>query len=424
MTQHDYSLVSCAFGTCLLAGLLLGARPGLAASCAAPDETAQCATLCSTPDECTACCAAMTPPTTDCGRACVHVRPPRPPRPARPGKPAIATTSATAAAGELSASCRLVQAGGRVEVELRVDNSTGVNLTSLMPASPTLQIEANAGFAVGVPKPAVYRTVRAGTPASFRWGGRFRAPGAVGISVSAFAQDDSGATMSTPLIDCGTAVYTQRPRPPRTRAGPHRPTVRGEAAQCAACHENPKMAFVAAKWSQSAHAHTYGVSEGNTFCAQCHSPLQADAGATATDNQAIPVEQWQGVTCSVCHPPEDKRAQWGTPLGLYDVATRTYTPLALADADLLCLNCHNGRNAPRFGDAGLRMMQRGVRCIDCHLARIASGDGNGGTAPAHDFKVVANLPASCGLVPGGCHAGGTQEWALEKIGSGAIHGNP
>ncbi len=180
---------------------------------------------------------------------------------------------------------------------------------------------------------------------------------------------------------------------------------------------------MAEKWSQSGHANSYGVSQGNTFCAQCHSPFQADASATANNNKPIAVEQWQGVTCSVCHPPQDKINQWGTPIALYDVATRTYTPLALADANLLCLNCHNGAHAPGIGGAGLLMMQSGVRCIDCHMAKIASGNRSVGEAAAHDFKVAANLPNSCGLAPNGCHASGTQAWALGEIRSGAIHGS-
>lgn len=183
------------------------------------------------------------------------------------------------------------------------------------------------------------------------------------------------------------------------------------------------MAFVADKWSESHHAESYGVSQGNTFCAQCHSPLQADPGATEANNVALSKSAWEGVTCPVCHPPDQQREQWGTPIGIYDVATGEYSPVSVADANELCTHCHTGpRHAPTFQGPGLTMLRRGVRCIDCHMAKIAARDPDVGMRRAHDFNVEANLPHSCGVVPGGCHSEMTEAWAKRQIAGGAIHG--
>jgi hypothetical protein len=424
MTQRGGWPLARALCVCLLVGMFLGARSASGASCAAPDDISQCSTLCSSSRDCIACCTSVSQQATQCKRSCLLIRPSRPTSP-----------GAQAAAGNLTANCRLLQAGGRVSITLRVQNTTGVMLKNVSPASPSLQADANTEFDLGAPRPTGYLMLRAGSFATFMWRGALRSDGAVGIAMSVSGTDPTGATISMPLVDCGTVTATQRSRHPvrPARPGPARPSTGGssppaaaqtEAQQCAACHENPKQAFVAAKWSESGHANSYGTVQGNTYCAQCHSPFQADANATKTNNQPIPTEQWQAVTCSVCHPPQEKMTEWGSPIALYDIATKTYSPLALADANILCLNCHNGSlYAPKFGDAGLLMMQTGVRCIDCHMSQITSVNRTEGQAAAHDFKVEANLPSSCGLGPGGCHGGNTNAWAVNEIRSGAIHPN-
>lgn len=427
VTAGGYWLLSLALGT-----WLWGVGPAIAATCAAPDDATQCATACSTSRDCMACCSAAPGDAVQCRRSCLSLHAPRPTHPhvsrPLPRRPTHAPGGPTAS-GNITASCSLQQAATRVDVTLRIENSTGATITTVLPANPSLQLEANTDFILSTsPSPPAYAAVQDGRAVTFLWRGRFNSAGAVGISVAAAARNANGATINTPLVDCGTATQMAgrqhvpvHPAPPPPQATP---TLQGEAAQCAACHDTPQMAFVANKWAQSMHANSYGVSQGNTFCAQCHSPFQADANASAANNKTIPLQQWQGVICSSCHPSSDNQQQWGTPIATYDVASQAYTPVALGDANQLCFHCHNGSHAAKFPDGpGLKMMQSGVRCIDCHMAKITTGLDNVANTATHDLKVEMNLPNSCGLVPGGCHGGGTPAWALEQIRSGAIHGS-
>ncbi len=394
MTPGRYRLVSRALGAWLFVGVLVGVSPAIAATNAHSSDQ----------------------------RLHPTVNRPQPQRP-------LHTRGGPTASGNIAASCHLLQVGSRVAVTLRVENSTGAKITNVVPTKPSLQVETNTKFVLSTsPRPPAYSAVRDGRAVTFGWRGSLNSAGAVGISASASAADSNGVTINTPLVDCGTATRLQRSpqhtqRPPGSRGPQRSPTLHGEAAQCSACHENPQMAFAANKWAQSMHANSYGVSQGNTFCAQCHSPFQADAQATATNNKPIPPEAWQGVTCSACHPSQTQMGAWGTPIATYDVATGTYTPVAVGDANQLCMHCHNGRHAARFEGYGLVMVQTGVRCIDCHMAKVPSGHPNVGDTAAHDSRVAANLPNSCGLFPGGCHSDRTRAWALQQIRSGAIHGS-
>ena len=183
------------------------------------------------------------------------------------------------------------------------------------------------------------------------------------------------------------------------------------------------MPFVVDKWMQSVHARSYGDVQGNTYCARCHSPFQADPAATHAENEPVPLETWQAITCSVCHPPHDLRVAWGTPIALYDVGTGEYSPLSLDDANVQCEQCHSGaRHARKFKAYGdLMFHKKDVRCIDCHMAKIPTGDEAVGRRASHTFNVVENLPWSCGTHAGGCHSNHKEEWALKQIQKGKIH---
>ncbi len=296
-----------------------------------------------------------------------------------------------------------------------------MDLTNVVAQSPLVQVEAGTKFSLGkAPSPRSYAVLLAGSTVIFRWQGRLSSSGAVGISASASAVAPSGATIDTPLVDCGT-IGASQPNPPATQE----PTdATPEATQCGGCHSSPHMAFVANKWKESAHASSYGPAQGNTYCATCHSPLQANAGATRTSNATIPEAQWQGVTCSVCHPPGAQRAEWNTPIATYDVTTRAYEPVPLWDADELCTHCHSEDHAPGFQGYGRVMYDAGVRCIDCHMAKIPADDPNVGQRAAHDFKVAANLPYSCGTYPGGCHMRRPEAWAARILVLGPLHAPP
>ena len=430
-----------------LCGLLVADIPAaLAGTCSAPDALLDCSANCTSLNACLHCCTRAHASGSTCRSGCSAVvsagRPVNAPRPAadrpqvarrpsRPTRPAPRSprrprptqqppTESTIDPGRFSASCHLDQARDRVVVSLEVKNDTGADLRTVIANQPLVQVEAGARLSLAkVPSPRAYAVILGGSSVSFQWQGRLSPTGAVGISASASAVAPNGQPIDTPLVDCGTVGQSQ-PNPPAPpaptdttpAAGPPTDTTTGDSAV---------VAFVRMKWSESLHADTYGPAQGNTFCARCHSPLQADAGATETDNVTIPEAQWQGVTCSVCHPSQAQKTASGSPIATYDVGTGTYASVPLEDADQLCTHCHTEEHAPGFQGYGVVMHQAGVRCIDCHMAKIPADDPSVGQRAAHDFKVAANLPYSCGTYPGGCHARRPETWARGILALGPIH---
>jgi hypothetical protein len=312
------------------------------------------------------------------------------------------------------------QVRDRVVVVLEVTNDTGADLRSVSAQQPLVQLATDTNLSLGrVSSPRSYPVILGGSTVSFEWQGRLSRGGAAGISASASAVAPSGESMATPLVDCGTIALSQ-PRPP-LQPTPTEPPRQATPTQATTGGEPAYVTFVRSKWSESRHADSYGAAQGNTFCARCHSPLQADAGADETHNAAIPEAQWQDVTCSVCHPSAAQRVAWGSPIARYDVATGTYESVPLADADMLCTHCHTGEFGIAFQGYGRVMHDAGVRCIDCHMAVIPADDPSVGQWPAHDFGVAANLPYSCGTFPGGCHARRPETWARSILTLGPLH---
>jgi len=179
-------------------------------------------------------------------------------------------------------------------------------------------------------------------------------------------------------------------------------------------------------WSSTAANHgwvqppgPYGEND-NTFCAYCHSPLQAD-GTSQFSNGAvinpITVSTFQAVTCASCHPSNAVAAQI---LAMYPTAESggetatllrgqdptkagSWIPLLPGQEDQFCLTCHE--QDPHNAQANsifLVMYDAGVTCIDCHMApyQIFTGTAGSPQPPLperfHDWKVAENLPYSCG----------------------------
>lgn len=163
----------------------------------------------------------------------------------------------------------------------------------------------------------------------------------------------------------------------------------------------------------------YGEND-NTFCAYCHSPLQAD-GTSQFSNGAVinpvTVSTFQAVTCASCHPSNTVAAEilatYPTAESGGETATLlrgqnpakpgSWIPLLPGQEDQFCLTCHE--QDPHDAQANsifLVMYNAGVTCIDCHMApyRIFTGTA-ASPQPAlperfHDWKVAENLPYSCG----------------------------
>ena len=183
----------------------------------------------------------------------------------------------------------------------------------------------------------------------------------------------------------------------------------------------------------------YGEND-NTFCAFCHSPLQASAtepgmfGLGSVINP-VTVSSFQGVVCSSCHPSSKIASQIG---GLSGGETATlirganpakassWIAVLPGQESQFCLTCHeqDPHNAAANGVFQV-MYDAGVTCIDCHMApyQIFTGTPANPQAPLaerfHDWKVAENLPYSCGAqgsVSGyTCHSNFTADSALAFI---------
>jgi hypothetical protein len=155
-------------------------------------------------------------------------------------------------------------------------------------------------------------------------------------------------------------------------------------------------------WRASQHSISNFGSTQNTFCAKCHSPIEATPQATFNNgflqNTAlIPYGVVQGVTCASCHPPHGTVPR----LGIYQYGKPTtlatsYQLIQEEDQDLLCLNCHVTRHN-ETNVAFERMYDDGVRCTDCHMAVYVQILNSTVYKKFHDFKVATNLPYSCGV---------------------------
>lgn len=168
-------------------------------------------------------------------------------------------------------------------------------------------------------------------------------------------------------------------------------------------------------WWDAHHSQSRYGSTDNTFCAFCHSPLQADGTSYMSNGQIIgaqPVTDFQAVTCSACHPSNTLAAVIlkANPTAVYggEVGTlirgqdptkvTSWIPLLAGQEDNFCLTCHEQRHNtdnPAFE----AMYGAGVKCVDCHMAPYRYITFSGVTIPEvfHDWKVGENLPYSCGV---------------------------
>lgn len=214
-------------------------------------------------------------------------------------------------------------------------------------------------------------------------------------------------------------------------------------------------------WWDSAHAQSqYGWSKAtsqsgwtqppgpygevdNTFCAFCHSPLQADGTSQFSNGTVVnpvTVSTFQAVTCGSCHPTNKVAAQVlklnPTAESSGETATlirgqdptqaSSWIPILPGQENQFCLTCHeqDPHNAP--SNAVFQVMyDAGVTCINCHMApyQIFTGTASSPQPPLperfHDWKVAENLPYSCGaqgsLSQFSCHSEFTSQSASAFI---------
>jgi hypothetical protein len=163
------------------------------------------------------------------------------------------------------------------------------------------------------------------------------------------------------------------------------------------------FSFTGNGWRASAHSQSNYKSTQNTYCAKCHSPIQAKPDAQFKMGMSEPIADGkvEGVTCAACHPSKASAAILGSRLGIYRIGMDKATPEAYdiikhGDEDRLCMNCHNKRHN-EDNPAFELMYVAGVRCIDCHMAPYGHILGTEIEKRFHDFKVAKNLPYSCGV---------------------------
>lgn len=211
--------------------------------------------------------------------------------------------------------------------------------------------------------------------------------------------------------------------PDGTRRGPHMI----EAVGVSWDDTKKTFSLTGKGWFASKHAVSNYESTANTYCARCHSPLQAKVAAQYVkgkfvDTEQVPYGKMEGVTCAACHPSHTVAVQIGRRLGIYQLEkdktkAEAYKVVHHGDEDELCLNCHVTRHNEDNPSFKL-MYDVGVRCIDCHMAPYAVMEANPAlNKMGHDFKVAANLPHSCG-VQGAmvqCHPGMTAEGTIKFI---------
>lgn len=196
-----------------------------------------------------------------------------------------------------------------------------------------------------------------------------------------------------------------------------------EAYRCAGCHatmgaggvhnaeavgvlydkDTTTWSFTGNGWLAAKHSQSNYVSTQNTYCAKCHSPLQATAEAAfgIGKSASIPDGQTEGVTCATCHPDHNAAVVLGRRLGIYQwgvdrAKPEAYKVVEEGNEDVLCLNCHTNRH--NEGNPAFDLMYvAGVRCIDCHMAVYGKITGTEVDKRLHDWKVAKNLPYSCGV---------------------------
>jgi hypothetical protein len=169
------------------------------------------------------------------------------------------------------------------------------------------------------------------------------------------------------------------------------------------------FSFTGSGWYASRHSQSNHGSTQNTFCAKCHSPLQAKPQASFNNGfyvntDLIPDGTVEAITCSSCHSPIDSvSAQIGSHVSIYlfgDVTNpASFIPIMEGQYDRLCLNCHIQRHN-EDNPAFKRMYDAGVQCVDCHMSVygvVVASSGATVVKRAHDFKVAQNLPYSCGV---------------------------
>ncbi|HLG14455.1 MAG TPA: multiheme c-type cytochrome [Blastocatellia bacterium] len=246
--------------------------------------------------------------------------------------------------------------------------------------------------------------------------------GLLALTQSAWAQGNPTPAQIRPNYNYSESYSCTRCHFSRGAGGDHMPEAVGVWYDDTAKVWN----FSGEGWLAAKHSQSNYKSTQNTYCAKCHSPLQATPQASFKNGifkrtDPIADGQMEGVTCAACHPSHNAAVVLGRRLGIYKYGMNKATPEAYdviheGEEDQLCLNCHverHNEDNPAFH----LMYEVGVRCVDCHMAVYGQILGTHVDKRFHDFKVAKNVPYSCGadgsIVQ--CHPGFSAEGTLAFI---------
>jgi hypothetical protein len=182
------------------------------------------------------------------------------------------------------------------------------------------------------------------------------------------------------------------------------------------CH--PAQQTIVDEWKTTEHANSWLPFLDNTYCAKCHSPMQADFTLENSDDAVkVGFNNWEGVGCSSCHPDHHFRVEHGTPLGVVTGFDSEDKPIyeAIYSFEDLCQHCHGEKEYQGYGKI---MEKKGVTCEDCHIINVPDSTADG--HPRHTFMPTGT--ESCGVDDSDCHENKDSEWAQKQIDKNKMHG--
>ena len=181
-------------------------------------------------------------------------------------------------------------------------------------------------------------------------------------------------------------------------------------------------------WLGGIHSRSQSHDEGiKTDCAWCHAPITKGVTQDKESGQPIPGGDWQGVTCTSCHPGKLKRELRESLLANFKPGSDpqlkdSYVFIDKSEGgnfDQQCRYCHHGSHDIIIEAMSEMATSGDLRCIDCHMAGYGIA-GQNAVERFHNVKVAANVPYSCSGEYGttvACHADATVEWMNENISS-------
>jgi hypothetical protein len=116
-------------------------------------------------------------------------------------------------------------------------------------------------------------------------------------------------------------------------------------------------------WSESPHAATNRTASAvNTYCAQCHSPLNWNPQVSRETAVVVSAGEWRNIPCEVCH--EASETGFLSAVSWWDLTTQQNQPVQ--DETELCEKCHRDIGEFHYKVNLDDSVHASFGCIDCH----------------------------------------------------------